>query len=322
MLMPRFAAWIFSVSMMASAGTGVLAQNFPNKPIRLVTAEPGGNADFVSRVLAQGLSASLGQQVVVDNRGGSGVIQAETVSKAAPDGYTLLSIASPFWLAPLLQANLRYDPVRDFSPVTLATRSPSVLVVHASLPVNSVRELIALAKTRPGNLNYGSGPSGASSHLAPELFKSMAGIDIVRVAYKGTGPALNALIADQVQLMFASPALAMPHVKSGRLKALAVTSAQSSVLLPELPAIADSGLPGYESVAMVAVFAPARTPDAIIKRLNQESVRFLNSPEAKQRFLNAGAETVGSSPAELTATLKSEMTRIGKVIRNAGIRDE
>jgi len=212
--------------------------------------------------------------------------------------------------------------VRDFSPVTLATRSPSVLVVHASLPVNSVRELIALAKTRPGNLNYGSGPSGASSHLAPELFKSMAGIDIVRVAYKGTGPALNALIADQVQLMFASPALAMPHVKSGRLKALAVTSAQSSVLLPELPAIADSGLPGYESVAMVAVFAPARTPDAIIKRLNQESVRFLNSPEAKQRFLNAGAETVGSSPAELTATLKSEMTRIGKVIRNAGIRDE
>jgi tripartite-type tricarboxylate transporter receptor subunit TctC len=320
--MPRFAAWIFSVGMMASAGTGVLAQNFPNKPIRLVTAEPGGNADFVSRVLAQGLSASLGQQVVVDNRGGSGVIQAETVSNAAPDGYTLLSIASPFWLAPLLQANLRYDPVRDFSPVTLATRSPSVLVVHASLPVNSVRELIALAKTRPGNLNYGSGPSGASSHLAPELFKSMAGIDIVRVAYKGTGPALNALIADQVQLMFASPALAMPHVKSGRLKALAVTSAQSSVLLPELPAIADSGLPGYESVAMVAVFAPARTPDAIIKRLNQESVRFLNSPEAKQRFLNAGAETVGSSPAELTATLKSEMTRIGKVIRNAGIRDE
>jgi len=322
MLMPRFAVWMFSVGMMASAGTGLLAQNFPNKPIRLVTAEPGGNADFVSRVLAQGLSASLGQQVVVDNRGGSGVIQAETVSKAAPDGYTLLSIASPFWLAPLLQANLRYDPVRDFSPVTLATRSPSVLVVHASLPANSVRELIALAKARPGNLNYGSGPSGASSHLAPELFKSMAGIDIVRVGYKGTGPALNALIADQVQLMFASPALAMPHVKSGRLKALAVTSAQSSVLLPDLPAIADSGLPGYESVAMVAVFAPAKTSDAIIKRLNQESVRFLNSPEAKQRFLNAGAETVGSSPAELTATLKSEMTRIGKVIRNAGIRDE
>src|SRR5258708_7464133 len=235
--MPRFAVWMFSAGMMAWTGTGLLAQNFPHKPIRLVTAEPGGNADFVSRVLAQGLSGSLGQQVVVDNRGGSGAIQAETVSKAAPDGYTLLSIASPFWLAPLLQANLRYDPVRDFSPVTLATRSPSVLVVHASLPANSVRELIALAKARPGNLNYGSGPSGASSHLAPELFKSMAGIDIVRVAFKGTGPALNALIAGQVQLMFAGSALSMPHVKSGRFMALAVTSAQPSVFLTTLPAL-------------------------------------------------------------------------------------
>ena len=314
--------WLLTVSAPGLMNGTAAGQEYPSKPVRLVTAEPGGSADFVSRMLAQGLSASLGQPVVVENRGGSAAIPAEAVSKATPDGYTLLSIASPFWLAPLLQRNVRYDPVRDFSPITLATKSPSVLVVPAALPVNSVKSLIVLAKSRPGTLNYGSGPAGASSHLAPELFKAMAGIDIVRVAYKGTGPALSALIADQVQLMFASPALAMPHAASGRLKALAVTSARPYPMLPDIPTIATAGLPGYESVGMVAVFAPARTPAAIVKRLSEDSGRFLASAETKQRFLSAGAEAIGSSPAELAATIKSEMSRLGKVIKDAGIREE
>lgn len=196
-----------AAAALALLGAGeVVSQDFPNKPRRIITSEPGGSADFVSRVMAQGLASGFRQQVIVENRGGSVVIPAETVSKASADGYTLLCIASPFWLAPFLQANVPYNPVRDFAPITLATRAPSVLVVHASLPANSVTELIALAKAKPGDLNYGSGPAGASSHLAPELFKAMAGINVVRVAYKGTGPALTALMGSQVQMMFASPA--------------------------------------------------------------------------------------------------------------------
>jgi len=318
----RYLAWMLTASALALPATTAAGQAYPNKPIRLVSGETGGSADFVTRLLAQGLTAGLGQQVVVENRGGSAAIPAEVVSSATPDGYTLLSIASPFWLGPFLQPDVKYDPVKDFLPVTLATKSPSILVVHASLPVNSVKDLVALAKSRPGKLNYGSGPAGASSHLAPELFKAMAGVDIVRVPFKGTGPALTALIADQVQLLFSSPAQVMPQVQAGRLRALAATGAQRSALAPDLPTIAEAGLPGYEYVAIIAVFAPARTPAAIIRQVSQESARFLNAPATKQKFLNAGAETVGSSPAELAAALKSEMSRLGKVIKDAKIHDE
>ncbi|MBI4189464.1 MAG: tripartite tricarboxylate transporter substrate binding protein [Betaproteobacteria bacterium] len=318
MPVPRFAVWMFSVGMMVLGAGVVSGQEFPNKPIRMVTSPPGGGADFASRLIAQGLSGPLGQQVIVDNRGG--IIPMEIVSKAPPDGYTLLLSAS-LWLTPLLQ-NTPYDPVRDFSPITLVGNSPNVLVVHPSLPVKSVKELIALAKARPGELNYASGATGASTHLAAESFKSMAGVDIARIPYKGNGPALNALIGGQVQLMFATAGSVTPHLKSGRLKGLAVTSARPSALAPGLPAVTTSGLAGYESAAPYGIFAPAGTPATLINRLNQEIVRVLKQADVKDRFFNSGIEIVGSSPEGLAATVKSEMARSGKVIKDAGIRAE
>jgi tripartite-type tricarboxylate transporter receptor subunit TctC len=215
-----------------------------------------------------------------------------------------------------------YDPVKDFSPITLVAVSPTVLVVHPALPVQSVKELIALAKTKPGELNYAMGSAGSANHLAAELFKSMAGVDMLGIGYRGNGPAVNALIGGQVQLMFATASSVVPLVKSGRLKALAVASARQSALVPDLPTIAASGLPGYESISTTGFFAPAKTPAAIINRINHDSVRYLQTAEAKERFLAVGAETVGSSPEELGVKVKSEMARMGKVIKDAGIRAE
>jgi tripartite-type tricarboxylate transporter receptor subunit TctC len=212
--------------------------------------------------------------------------------------------------------------VRDFSPITLVVTSPTVLVVHPALPVKSTKELIALVKARPGELNYAMGSAGSANHLAAELFKSMAGVDMLGIGYRGNGPAVNALISGQVQLMFATASSVMPLVKSGRLRALAVASSQTSALVPELPTVAASGLPGYESISTTGFFAPAKTPASIISRLNRDSVRYLQTAEARERFLAVGAETVGSSPEELAAKVKSEMTRMGKVIRDAGIRAE
>lgn len=323
MLAPRLVMWTLSAGVAVLGAGGLSAQNYPNKPIRIVAAAPGGTGDFVARLVGQGLTARLGQQVIVENRGaGGGIIAAQTVAQAAPDGYTLLSYGPTIWLLPFLRSSLPYDPVRDFSPVTSLVTAPNLLVVHPSLPVKSVSELIALAKGRPGELNYGSGATGATPHLAAELFKAMAGVDIVRINYKGTGQALNDLIAGQVQLMFSSAAAGLAHVKSGRLRALAVTSAQPSALFPGMPTVAAAGLPGYESASIFAVFAPAKTPAALIRRLNQEIVRVLNGADVKEKLFNAGVEVVGSSPEEFAATMKSEMARWGKVIRDAGIRPD
>jgi tripartite-type tricarboxylate transporter receptor subunit TctC len=303
-------------------GTGAAcAQDYPARPIRLVTAEAGGGNDFTARLIVQGLAGSLGQQVVIDNRGGAGgAIAADLVAKARPDGYTLLLYANNIWIIPLLRSNVPYDPVRDFSPITWAAKSPNVVVVHPSVPVKSIHELVAYAKARPGELNYGSGGTGASTHLAVELFKSMTGVDIVRISFRGNAPALNALIGGQIQVMFATTGSAAPHLHAGRLRALAVTSAQPSVLAPGLPTVASAGLPGYESIQIYGVFAPTGTPAAIVKRLNQEIVRVLGRADVKERFLASGVETVGSSPGELAATMKSEIVRVGKVIKDAGIR--
>jgi tripartite-type tricarboxylate transporter receptor subunit TctC len=243
------------------------------------------------------------------------------VSKAPPDGYTLLIDAASFWIGPLLQET-PYDPVKDFAPVTLTDSAPNVLVVNPSLPVKSVKELIALAKARPGELNYGSSSTGSTPHLAAELFNMMAGVKIVRVPFKGSGPAVISLLGGQVQLMFATAGSVAPHVKSGRLRALAVASLQPSALAPGLPTIAASGVPGYEAVAFEGMFAPAKTPVAIIDRLNQEIVRVLNRAEVKERFFNAGVETVGSTPEEFAAAIKSNVAKWGKLIKDAGIRDE
>ncbi len=317
---PHFISALCAICLTVLFACFAHGQPYPSKPVRIVTSGVGGGADFAARLIAQGLTASLGQQVLVDNRA-SGVIPGEVVAKAAPDGYTLLLYGAATWLTSLMRDDVPYDAVKDFAPITLAGRAPNVLVAHPSLPVKSVKELIVLAKARPGELNYTTGGTGSSSHLAGELFKSMAGVNIVRIPYKSGSLETNDLIAGQVQLSFATPVSVMANVKAGRLRALAVTSAQPSALFPELPTVAAS-VPGYESVSMHGLFAPAKTPASIIKRLNEDVVRFLNTAETKARLLNAGVETVGSAPDELAAAIKSDIARMGKVIKDAGIRAE
>lgn len=307
-------ATILALGMGAASG-----QDYPAKPIRLLSPGPGGGADFVARFVAQGISGPLGQQVIVDNRP-AGVIPGQVVSKAPPDGYTLLLNGNSFWIAPLMRDGIPYDPVKDFSPIALAVGSPNILVVHTSVPARSVKELIELARARPGVLNYGSASAGGSVHLAAELFKHMAGVDIVRISYKTSGTSVSSLLSGEVDLMFANAPPVIPHVKAGRLRALAVTTLRQSVLMPGLPTIAASGLPGFEVSSSYAFFAPARTPAAIIGRLNQEIVRVLAGADAKAKLLATGVEPIGSTPDELVAAIKSETTRMGRVIRDAGLR--
>jgi tripartite-type tricarboxylate transporter receptor subunit TctC len=296
----------------------IYGQDYPRKPIRIVAAQPGGAGDFASRQLAPGLTESLGQQVIVDNRGN---ISGEVVAKANPDGYTLLADSASFWLSPLIQ-KMPYDPVADFSPITLVTTAPNVLVVHPGVAANSVKELIAFAKAKPGALNYGSSGTGSSSHLAGELLKSMAGINMVHVPYSGGGPSVIGLLGGQIEVLIPSATAVAPHMKTGKLKPLAVTSAAPSALAPGLPTVAAAGLTGYEAATLIALFAPAKTPTAIINRLNQETARILNRPVVKERFFNNGAEVVGNSPQEFAVKLKSEMTLWGKVIKDAGIKGD
>ena len=318
----RFIVATFSAGITMLAAGIVAGQDFPQKPVRIVASEPGGAGDFAARLIAQGIAGGLGQQIIVENRAGAGgAIAADLVAKAPADGYTLLFYANNIWLLPFMQT-VPYDPVRDFSPITLAVKAPNLLVVHPSLPVKSVKELIALAKARPGALNYATGGTGSSNHLGAELFKALAGVNIVRITYKGAAPALNEVISGQVQVMFPTTAAGAPHVKAGRLTALAVTTAQPSALAPGLPTVAAAGLPGYESAAMFGMFAPTGTRDTIIQRLSQEIVRVLTREDVKEKFFNAGVETVASSPEQLAAIVKSDMARMGKVIKDAGIRGE
>jgi tripartite-type tricarboxylate transporter receptor subunit TctC len=294
------------------------AQGYPTKLIRIVVSEASGVGDFSARIIAQGISAPLGQSVIVENRG---LLSAGMVAESPPDGYTLLVHGSSLWVSPLLR-KVNYDPVRDLAAITMPCRSPNILVVTSALPVKSVKQLIALAKARPGDLNYASGQSGSSNHMAAELFKNMAGVNMTRVAYRGLGPSLTDLIAGEVQVMFPNAASAMPHVDSGRLRALAITTAVPSKLAPSLATVADSGLPGYESASIVGMFAPAKTPRAIIEKLNEEVGKVLSRADVKDKFLKVGSEVAGGSPEQMTAAMTSEMARLGKVIREAKIRDE
>jgi tripartite-type tricarboxylate transporter receptor subunit TctC len=311
---------VFSAGLMLTGAGKVVGQNFPYRPIRIITVQPGGVGDLIARPLAQGLAGPLGQPVIVENRP-SGVIPGDMVAKALPDGYTLLVTSAILWIGPLMQKS-PYDPVRDFSPITLLVTTPNVLVVHPSLPAKSVTELIAAAKAKPGALNYASAGAGGSTHLAAELFKAMAGVDIVKISYRGAGPAIVDLLAGQVQLMFATAGSVMPHIHSGKVRALAVTSARPSVLAPGLPTVADSGVPGYASASPYGLLAPAGTPSGIVQRLNVAVLGVINAPEIRERFLNLGVEVVGSSAEQFAVTMKSEITRMGKVIKNAGIRLE
>jgi len=315
------ALWILPAVLIACGTNTASGQNYPNRPIRIVTPGTGGGGDVAARLIVPGLSSGLGQQVVVDNRP-SGVIPGTIVSRAQPDGYTLLITSSSHWLAQYMQDDTPYDAVKDFSPVTIVVNAPTILVVNPALAAKSVRELIALAKSKQGELNYASIASGSPTHLAAELFKSMAGVNIVRIPYKGTGSALIDLVGGQVQIMFANAVSVGAHVKSGRLRALAVTGAQPSAVFPGLPTVAATGLPGYEMASTQGIFAPAGTPAAIIRRLNEEIVRALNSTEVKNSLLRSGVDVVANSPEQFLARIKSEMTRLDKVIRDAGIREE
>jgi tripartite-type tricarboxylate transporter receptor subunit TctC len=295
----------------------VVSQDFPNRPIRLVTSEPGGGGDFVARILVQGMSGILGQQIIVDNR--SGAIPGEIVARAQPDGYNLLLHGGSFYLAPFMQ-KLQYDVQQDFTAVTQAIRSPNVLAVHPALAAHSAKELVALAKAKPGQINYGSGATGVPTHLSVELFKSMAGINIVRIPYKGTGPAVSAAVAGEVQLVIATASSVAPHTKSGKLRALAVTSAEPTALVPGVPTVAQT-LPGYESDSIIGMFAPAGTPVAVIRKLNHAAARVLQQPDIKAQYFNGGAESVGGTPEQFAAIIKREIAKWGKVIKDAGIRE-
>jgi tripartite-type tricarboxylate transporter receptor subunit TctC len=311
---------VLAVGFMATTTGNANAQNFPSKTIRIVTAGAGGGSDFTSRQIAQAITGPLGQPVIVDNRP-SGVIPGDTVAKSAADGYTLLVTSNTLWLTPFLSNNVPYDPVRDFAPVTWTNSQPIILVVHPSLPVKNVKELIVLAKAKPNSLNYSTGTTGTIGHLAGELFNMMAGTKIVRIPYKSGSSETADLIAGHVQMTFGSSASVLPQVHSRRLKAIAVASPQKTIVAPDLPTIRESGLPGFQtSGTITGMWAPAKTPDAVINRLNQEIVRFLKSPEARERFLTQGAEPVGSSPAQFAAAIKEDMEKWGKVIKAANIR--
>lgn len=314
---PSDGASLLLLALCAFAGSAVCAQDYPSRPIRFVTAAAGGGNDFSARLIAQGLTERLGQQVIVDNRGGAHVPQ-NTVAKSAPDGYTILSQNNTVWIAPLLEKTA-YDHFRELAPVTLAARAPNILVVYPAFPANSVKELIAAAKAAPGEINYASGVVGSSNHVAAELFKALAGVNLMRIGYRGTGPALIDVMSGEVKVMFATATSSWVHVKAGRLKALAVTSAEPSPLAPGLPTIAASGVPGYAAEAIYGVWAPARTPAAIVNRLNQEIVRVLATPQTRDRFFSTGAEVVASTPQAFAAEIKAESTRLDKVFKSVGI---
>ena len=312
----RRPTFIIIVAVVLQCGVAA-AQEIATKPVRIFTMEAGGG-DFVARLIAPGLTASLGRQVIVDSRG---IMAGEIVAKSPPDGSVLLAYGSPLWLLPLMRNNVPYDPVRDFAPVTLAATAPNILVVHPAVAAKSVGELVTQARNRPGDFNYGAGSPGSSAQMAAELFNSMAGIQTVRVSYKGTGPALIALIGAQVQLMFPNAGSVRPHLGTGKLRALAVTSAQPSPLAPGLPTLSSSGVPGYESGVPFGIFVPAHTPLVVVSRLHREIVHILGSADIREKFFNLGVETVGGTPSEMEVILRSEMTKWGRLIKEVGIHE-
>ena len=323
---------LFTTVMLALCAFAAYAQPavpppaaYPAKPIRLVVPfPPAGPTDVVARLVGQKLAERWHQQVVVENRAGAGgTIGAELVARTAPDGYTLLMGSTANMAVNVtLYAKLSYDPLKDFVPVNLAAITPNLMVVNPSLPVTNVREFIALAKTKPGSINYASGGSGTPSHLAAELFKTMAGMQMSHIPYKGSIPALTDVMGGQVTLMFDSMPSALPLVKSGRLKALAQTGAKRSASVPDLPTIGESGLPGYEVAGWFGLFAPAGTPRDIVMKLSNEITLVLNLPDVKERYALLGAEPGPGNPAEFAKFLASEITKWAKVIRDSGAKSE
>ena len=312
--MRSFAAFA-AVLVASTVGPAVAQDAYPSKVVRLITPAAGGNADIIARFLSAGLPESFGQQVIVDNRG---AIAPGVAAKAPPDGYSVLVTGSPAWLLPVLKPGVGWD-AKDFAPVTLATTSPSLLVVHPSVPAANVRQLIALAKSRPGEINFASGTVGATPYLAGEMFRHMAGIKIVGIAYKGTGPAVTAVMTGEVHMMFPGAPAAMPLVKEGRLKALAVCSPEPSPFAPGVPTVAATGLPGFESISPFGVLVPRGTPPAIVNRLNQEIARALNKPDVKAKLFSAGSEVVANSPDSFAAKMRTDIERVEALV-TSGLR--
>jgi tripartite-type tricarboxylate transporter receptor subunit TctC len=298
------------------------AQSYPTKSVRmLVPFPPGGGTDYTARLIGQKLSELWGHPVVIENRpGASTTIASEIVARAAPDGHTLIMGSVNHSINPSLYAKLPYDTIKDFAPVTVAVTASYVLVVHPSLPARSVKELIALARARPGQINYSSSGSSGPQHLAGELFKLMAGIDIVHVPYKGGGPAVVALVGGHVSVQFSTPVSSLPHIKTGRLRPLAVTSAKRSPALPELPTIAEAALPGYEAVTWWGLLAPARTPREIVNKIHADVVRVLEMPDTKARLAAEGVNGSGSSPSEFAAMIQAEIVKMAKIVKAANIK--
>jgi tripartite-type tricarboxylate transporter receptor subunit TctC len=298
------------------------AQSFPAKPVRLIVPfAAGGSTDIVGRTLAQKLNEMWGQPVVVDNRaGGSTVIGTDIVAKAPPDGHTLLVTPAPFTIVPSLSPKLPYDPQKDFEPITLINTTPLVVVVHPGVPAKSVKELVALAKAKPGALNYGSSGSGGSNHLAGELFNAMAGVKMVHVPYKGNAPALTDLVGGHVDLVFNGLTSALPLIKSGKLRALGVTSLKRASALPHISTLDEQGLKGFQAVAWNGLTAPARTPKEIIARLNTDVLKVIRSPELAEKLRAEGSDPVGSTVEEYAAFLRDEIAKWRKVIQLANIK--
>lgn len=297
------------------------AQAYPDRPVRLIVGfPPGGAADILGRIAAQKLSDALGQQVVVDNRGGAGgLIATEIAAKASADGYTLLFTSIPHVINSHLYRKVAYDPVKDFTPVIQFVAVPLMMASHPSLPAGSVKELVAYAKGRPGQINYGSGGSGASSHLAVELFKAMAGVDLVHIPYKGVGPMITDMLAGQVKLTISSAVPLSPQVKAGRLRGLAVTSPKRSAAFPDLPAIAES-VPGYEVINWFGILAPAGTPKTAVSRINAELNKALRQPDLVGMLNSRGADAVGGTPEEFARIIRTDLVKWGKVVKDSGAK--
>ena len=298
------------------------AQGYPNRPIRYIVPQaPGGSSDTLARVITQRVGEGLGQQLVVDNRpGATGIIGAEVVARANPDGHTLLQVATSHATNPAMQAKLPYDSIRDFAPISLLSQQPNIWLVHPTTPVKNMKELIAYAKSKPGQLNFASSGTGGSQHLAGELLKGMTGIDMTHIPYKGSPPALIDLLAGRVPLMSSTMPPALPHIKTGKVRVLAVTSAKRSPALPDVPTVAESGVPGYEAIAWQGLVAPAGTPRPVIARINSEFVKVLKQPDIVAKLNDQGYETVASTPEWFAQYIRSEIAKWTKVIRTAGLK--
>ena len=309
--------------LLAGVAFAASGQPYPNHAIRLIVPFPaGGTTDILARAAAQKLTESMGQSVVVDNRpGAGGNIGADVVAKSAPDGFTLLmGTVGTHAINPSLYAKMPYDHVKDFTPVVLVAGVPNVLVVNPSLPVNSVADLIKLAKAKPGSINFASSGNGTSIHLSGELFKTMAGVDMTHVPYKGSAPALTDLIGGQVQVMFDNLPSSLPYIKAGKLRAIAVTSSKRAPALPDVPTISESGLPGFDASSWFGILAPAGTPPAVVARLNTEVNKWLQTPEAKEQLLAQGAQAAGGAPEQFAAFIRSETDKWAKVVKASGAK--